>query len=176
VRGADGHVLLGLDGGDDVAHPGAAGALQCGQQGALADHHEVGAARLVEQIVFDSDDLVIAAAQYPAAGDPHRIGGGCAIEGLGGGCAPVDHQRLVVVVAHAEASDVALVLVVDEVQAPEDQAFVFGIQDGEPFGGLVGEGVALEQSGAVFFAHPIGAIGQVFGAALGLHVACCRGR
>ena len=39
--GADGLVLLALDGGDDVAHVRAAGAAQRGQQGTLAEHPQV---------------------------------------------------------------------------------------------------------------------------------------
>ena len=53
-------------------------------------HHEV---------VLDADDGGAAAAQHAAAQDPHRLGRRRAVEGGRRGRAPVDDERLVVVVA-----------------------------------------------------------------------------
>ena len=79
------------------------------------------------------------------------LGRGGAVERLGGRGAPVDHQRLVVLVAHADAADVAD-LAVGAVEPAEDQALVLGVEDGEPLGGLEGEDVALVEPGAVLLA------------------------
>ena len=167
-------VLLGLDGGDDVAHPGPTGPLQRRHQGALADHHQVCLGGVVQQVVLDASHLVVATTQDAAADDAHRVGGGGAVERFGCRGAPVDHQRFVVVVAHADAADVARLCGV-EVESSEDQALMLGVQDRQPFGGLEGEGVPLEQSGTILLTHPIGAVGLELGPAFCLDVAC-RGR
>ena len=75
VRRADRLVLLGLDGGDDVAHGVASGPGQRRHQRALADHHQLRVGLLaVQQVVLDADHPVAAAAQHPAADDLHRVG------------------------------------------------------------------------------------------------------
>jgi len=79
------------------------------------------------------------------------------VKGLGGGSAPVDDERFVVVVAHTEASDVAD-FTVGEVESPKHEALVFGVEHRHPTSGLVGERVALEQRGAVFFPHEVSTV------------------
>ena len=160
VVGADRLVLLGLDGGDDVAHPRPPGTLQRGHQRALADDHQLVVGVRLEQVVLDADDDVVAAAQHAPADDVHRVGRGGAVERFGGSGPPVDHQRLVVVVADADPADVAD-LAVGVVEAAEDQALVFCVEFGEPAGRLEGEGVPLEQRRPVLLAQPRLAVGAV---------------
>ena len=136
--GPDRLVLVALDGGDDVAHLGATAAGQGGEQGAVADDDEVVGRLGDHEVVLDADDVGALAAQHPAAQDAHRLDGGGAVEGSGGGRAPVDDERLVVVVAHAEPADVAGLALgvplvpsesgVVEVEAAEDQALVLGVE------------------------------------------------
>ena len=147
--GPDRLVLLGLDGGHDVAHLVAPGSRQGGHQGALADHHELRRGRgRVQQVVFDAYHQVVAATQDPAPNHLHRLGRGGPVERFSGAGPPVDHQRLEVVVANPEPADVAGT-VVGEVEPPEDQSLMLGIQDRKPPSRLVGEGIAFEQGGAV---------------------------
>ena len=157
VRGADGLVLFGLDGGHDVAHGAAAGAAERRHQRTLAEDRQSGLGGAVEEVVLDADHAVVAAAQDPTADHVHGLGLRGAVERLGGGGAPVDDQRFVLLVAYPDAADVAG-LVGGQVDAAEDQALVLGVEDGEAAGGLVGEGVALEQGGAVLLAEEVGAV------------------
>jgi len=75
-------------------------------QGALADDRQLGLDLVVEQLVLDADHLRTLAAQHAAAHDVPRLGRGGLVEHRGGGCPPVDQQRVVVVVAQADAADV----------------------------------------------------------------------
>ena len=135
--------------------------------GRLGDH----------QVVLDADDVGALAAQHPAAEHAHRLDRGGAVERRGGRRAPVDDQRLVVVVAHAEPADVAhLALggavavghVVVEVEPAEDQAFVLALQGVAAPGGVEHQGVALEQPGELLVADVAGAVGTPAGQAVGL--------
>ena len=159
VVGADRLVLLSLDGGDDVAHAVPAGPLQGGHQRTLADDHElVGALAVVEEVVLDAGHDVVAATQHPSAHDVHRLGGRRPVEGLGCPCPPVDDQRLVLLVAHADASDVAD-LPVGVVEPPEDEALVLRVEGRQSPGCLERERIAFEQRRAVLFPHvalPVG--------------------
>ena len=105
--GPDRLVLVGLDRRDDVAHPLAAAAGQGRHERAVADDDEVVGRLGDHEVVLDADDGRAAAAQDAAAQHAHRLGRGRAVEGGGGRGAPVDDERLVVVVADAEAADVA---------------------------------------------------------------------
>ncbi len=109
--GPDDHVLLGLDGGDDVAHRVAAGPAQGGHQRAVADRGQLLAVQRrgdlrAHQVVLDAQDAAALGADDPAAYDAAGSDRGGPVEGGGGGCAPVDDQRAVVGVQHAEAADV----------------------------------------------------------------------
>ncbi len=141
--GADRGVLLGLDGGDDVPHAPGALAAQGGHERAVADHGELLGGVLVEQVVADLLDAPPEGADDAAAGDLLAVDGGGAVEGRGGGGAPVHQERPVLGVAHAEAADVADAAVV-EVQAAEHEPFVLGVEVGDAAGGAVDEHVALE--------------------------------
>src|SRR5690606_26474132 len=99
-RCADDPVLLGLDRGDDVLHlPGAAG-VQAGQQGGLSGKAEVAAlvgGVQVEHLVLVVHDLPPLGVQVAASPHPVPGCGGGQVERAGGRGAPVDQQRLVVV-------------------------------------------------------------------------------
>ena len=60
-------------------------------------------------------------------------------------------------------------VIVSEVKSTEDQTLVFGIEDCQPLGRVVGEGIAFEHRRTVLFADPTGAIGAV-------HVLASRGQ
>ena len=151
-------------------HGPVAGAGQLGHQRALADDRQVrpGAVeRLgVEQLVLDPDDLRAQAAQHPAAYDAVRLGRRGLVEHRGRGRAPVDQQRVAVLVAQADPADVARlgVDVLVEVEPPEDQPLVGGVELRDPPGGLEDHGVALDQAALV--AEPAAAValpGQLLG-------------
>ncbi|MGR7003013.1 hypothetical protein ACU686_41965 [Yinghuangia aomiensis] len=143
--GADRVVLLLLDGGDDVAHAAVAGAAERGEERAVADHDQVvGGVLGVEEVVFDVDDLVAAAVQDAAAHDLPRVLRGGLVEGLGGGGAPVDDEDLAVLVADADAADVPHVAGV-QVEAPEDEAVVGGVEGARPQFGAEDHGVAFHE-------------------------------
>ena len=104
---ADGLVLVALDRRDDVAHLAAAAAGQRRDEGAVAEHDDVVGRLGHHEVVLGADDRGALAAQHPAAHDAHRVDRGRAVERGCRGRPPVDDERLVVVVAHAEAADVA---------------------------------------------------------------------
>ena len=161
--GPDGLVLVTLDGGDDVAHLAAPAAGQRCDEGAVTDHDDVLGRLGHHQVVLDPDHGGPAAAEHPTADHAHRVDRGGAVEGGGRWCAPVDDQRLVVVVAHPEPADVADIALrsggrlVAEVQAPEDEPFVLLLDGGAPTRRGVDQGVALEQPGHLLVAHVAGA-------------------
>ena len=154
-------VLLGLDGGDDVAHGVAAGACQGREQGAVADHYQIGAVRVaIQQVVLDPDHPVTAAAQHSASDDMHGIGRCRPVERLGGRGAPVDHQGFVVGVANPDPADVAD-LTVCPIEPAEDQPLVLGVEHGEPLGRLEREHITLVETGAVLLADEGTAVGLI---------------
>ncbi|WP_370639677.1 hypothetical protein [Allobranchiibius sp. GilTou73] len=156
-----------LDGRDDVAHPAAPRAAEGGHQGAVADDdHPLG--RLGDhQVVLDPEHQGVAATQHAAAYDAVRVDRGGAVERRRRGSAPVDDQRLVLVVAHAQPADVPdLVL---QVQASEDQAFVLGLQRLAPTAGVEHQRVPLEEAGHLVVADRAAAVAEPAAEALGLH-------
>ncbi len=137
--GAHGLVLLGLDGGHDVAHATGALSLERREQRTLAHDGETGLTNgsRVEHLVVEADDLTaplgqdVAATQYAHPGDRGRP-----VERLGDRRPPVDHQRGVLGVVDAEPSHVEALGVV-EVEPPEAERRVADVQRGEPaLGGL----------------------------------------
>jgi hypothetical protein len=121
--GADDPVLLALDGGHDVAHAAGAAGREGGQQGRLAaEPVALGVAQRlqVEDVVLDAQDLPAPGPEMAAAHHPVAVGPGGPVERLGRGGAPVDQQRLAVVVEQPEAADVQ-VAAVGPVQPPEAQ-------------------------------------------------------
>jgi hypothetical protein len=142
---ADHRVLLGLDGGHDVAHPAGAvrtdrrqqGALT-GQRAALAGVHRVE----VERLVLDAGDGAAAGGQVPPADDLARRGGGGLVEVAGGGRPPVDQQLGLLVVGEPEPADVAPGSVA-QVDPAEGQPVLHGLQLGQPLLVQGGEGVTL---------------------------------
>ena len=176
--GPDRLVLVALDRRDDVAHPGAAAAGQRGHEGAVADDDEVGRRLGDHEVVLDADDVGALAAQHPPAQHAHRLDRGRAVERRGGRGAPVDDQRLVVVVADAEPPDVAdlplraavgvgLRRVVD-VEAAEDEPLVLALQGVAPAGRVEDQGVALEEPGHLLLAGGADAVGTPPRQAVGL--------
>ena len=146
---ADGFVLLLLDRGDDRVHRAVAGAAQAGEQRAFADDDQiVGGVVGIEQVVLDADDLLARAAQHATADDAGRILGGGLIEHGGSWCAPVDDDDVTVLVAYADATDVAG-LSVEQVEPTEHESVVGGIERGDALGRLEDHGVALDEAAFV---------------------------
>ena len=141
-RRADRLVLLGLDGRDDVAHPSRARTLERGEQRALADDRQV---RLVgcvavEDLVVEADDhapLPGTGEEVAPAHDVHRLDRGRAVEGLGDRCAPVDDDRVALLVGDGDAPDVvgagrlAVAVPVAQVEPPEAERQVADVERGE---------------------------------------------
>ena len=146
ARGTNGLVLLLLDRRDNRVHGAVAGPAEARQQGALADDDEVfGCVVGVEQVVLDADDLVTGAPQDSAADDAGRIQGGRLIEDRGCRCTPVDDDHIAVLIAHANATDVAG-LAAGEVEPAEDEAVVGRVERREALGGLEHHGIALDEA------------------------------
>ena len=122
----------------------------------------------VEQLVLDADHGAVVGAQHPAPDHALRLGGGGLVEHRGRGGAPVDEQGVALGVAQADPADVAG-LGVDalvEVEAPEDQPLVGGVELGDPLGRLEHHRVALDEPALV--AEPAAAValgGELLGAA-----------
>ena len=174
--GADGFVLLGLDGGDDVAHAAGAFLVEGGEQRTLPHHGEarglggVG----VEHLVVEADDLPAVGLEVAAAGDAHRLDGRGPVEGLGEGRAPVDDQRREVVVGDRDATDVERLgglggpavggiggsVGVEEVEAAEGERRVADVEAGQAAAGVGLGGLALEPG-------LVGAASSDLGVALG---------
>ena len=152
-RGAHRLVLLGLDRGDDVAHPARAMTLQRGEERGLAHDREaglVGGGR-VEDLVVDADQLPPLGLEVPAPDDAHGLDAGGAVERLGDRGAPVDDQRRLIGLGDGDPPDVEAV--VDgtlpvgaglQVDASEGQGRVPDVQGREPPAGVGGGGVTLE--------------------------------
>ena len=107
-RRPDRFVLLGLDGGDDVAHPPGALEVERGEERALPHHGEARRCRGVgvEDLVVEADQAPAVGLEVPAAGDAHRLDRGGAVERLGDRRPPVDHERREVVVGDRDPADV----------------------------------------------------------------------
>jgi hypothetical protein len=141
-RGADDPVLLGLDGGDDVAHPAGAPGGDAGDQHGLAGQRpavRLGQPVEVEDLVVDAGDGALPGVDVPAPDQAGRILGGGGVEGLRRGRAPVDELGLVLVVAQPDPPDVQcgtelLVRTVIRITvgAAEAQAVLDRVQLGEP--------------------------------------------
>ncbi|GAB4009090.1 hypothetical protein GCM10029992_67200 [Glycomyces albus] len=139
---SDRGVLFGLDGRDDVAHPAGALAAERGHERTVADHRQAVGRVLVQQVVDDLLDAATEGSDDAAAGHLLAVDRGGAVERRGGEGPPVDQERPVLLVADAEAADVADPAVV-EVEAAEDQSLVLGVEVGDAAGGPVDEHVAL---------------------------------
>ncbi len=164
--GPDGFVLLGLDGGDDVAHAAGAGPVEGGEQRPLPHHGEAGVrgGLGVEHLVVETDQAPPVGLEVAAAGHVHGGHRGGAVEGLGDGSAPVDDQGVEIVVGDREAADVvrggvarggggARVLRVrrvrltglgDHVEATEAQGLLADVEGGQTLPGVGLGGLPLE--------------------------------
>ena len=165
-RRPDDRVLLGLDGGDDVAHPSRSAGGQRREQGALpGEHGEIAVVQPVEV-----QHLVLDAGDGPAAGDQvaapdHAVGprGGRAVEGLRGRRAPVREQRGVLVVGEPDPPDVAR-RAVRQVEPAEGEALLDAVE--------LGQAILVQGRERV----PLGAVLRRAGRTVASHVGeACRG-
>ncbi len=146
-RGADRLVLFLLNGGDDVAHLRAPSPSQRRQQRAFTEHRQLAGLVRVQHIVVEVHHLRPTADDHPPAYHPHRLAGRGPVERGRGRGPPVDQQRLPILVAYAQPADVVGLAVV-EVQPPEHQPLRLGVQRPQLRGGLVDDGVPLDQPAA----------------------------
>jgi hypothetical protein len=181
-RCPDGLVLVALDRRDDVAHLPATAAGQRRHERTVADDDDVVRGGRDHEVVLHPHDPRTAAAQHPAPHDAHRVDRRGPVERRCRRGTPVDDERLVVVVAHPEAPDVADVPLVGarllgaEVEPAEDQPLVLGVDHGASAGSGIDESVALEQPGHLLVADITGAVGATPGEAVGLDVGGSPGR
>ncbi len=105
-RSADDDVLLGLDGGHDLAHRARAGRSDLGE-------HRIGDARarrvvvgVVELLVAVRGQLTVGEGEATAMGQAERVGMRRPVERRRDRRSPVDHHRLVTVVLDVAATDV----------------------------------------------------------------------
>ena len=173
LRRADDLVLLGLDGGDDVAELAGTAAGEDGEEGAVAAQAADALEPLVvpdaevaraEELVLDAEELAPVDREVAPAGEAHRVAARRSVEGLGDGRAPVDDDGLGGLVGHRDAADVErldghvgrrgavganaghgrAIAVRDAVDAAEDQRGVAEVQLREAREQRLVEGVALE--------------------------------
>jgi hypothetical protein len=99
-------VLLGLDGGDDVAHRPDTGALDLGHQHPVGGGQRLGLVQQVEHLVLDRGEGT-APVPEPAP-DPHAVAAGRAgpVEGMGEPGPPVDDHRVALGVGDVAPPDV----------------------------------------------------------------------
>ena len=107
-RRADHHVLLGLDGGHDVAHLSRARPLQLGEEG-VGQPAATGRVGIVEMLVEDVDEHLTVDAEAPPAGQAHGVGVGGAVEGARDAGAPIDDDGLAGGALDMAAPDVEVV-------------------------------------------------------------------
>jgi hypothetical protein len=151
----DREVLLGLDGGHDGVHRAVAGAGQLGHQGALADDRQpVGGGVVgVEEVVLHGGHPGPGATQHASSYDALGVRRGRLVEHGRGRRAPVDQHRVAVLVTQADPADVARPVAlgdgVVEVEPPEHQTLVGGVEGRDPLRRLEHHRVALDETALV---------------------------
>ncbi|WP_447644336.1 hypothetical protein [Nocardioides zeae] len=156
--GPDGLVLLRLDGRDDRVHRAVAGPGELRHERALADDRQRAPGSLlrllglgVEQLVLDALDDRARRAQHATAHDALGVRRGRLVEHRGRRGPPVDEQHVVVLVAQADAADVARlrVALARQVEPSEHQALVRGVELGDALRRLEDHRVALDEPALV---------------------------
>ena len=145
--GATDHdVLLGLDRRDDVVHATGPRRVERGHERTLADEVEPGLARGgdVEDFVLEPDELAVPPSEVASAHDAHGVVGQGAVERLGRRRAPVDDERVAVLVGDGDATHVEAAAV-GEVEATDEQAVLGDVERSQPVAGVRDGAVALEQ-------------------------------
>jgi hypothetical protein len=132
-RRPDDLVLLGGDGGDDVAHLARPAPLQLGQQrvGNAAVVGRVDAVGVVEHLVEQVVEPAAGHHEAAAAGQAEGVDRGGPVEGDGHVGPPVDHHRVAVGVLHVSPPDVPGVAEL-LVEAAEAEAGHVGVERGQP--------------------------------------------
>ncbi len=105
-RGADHFVLLGLDGGDDLAHRTRASRTDLGQHGVGDTRTGRLVIGVVELFVEVGRDRPFGEREPAAVGEAERVGVSGAVERGRDRCPPVDHHRIVPVVLDVASADV----------------------------------------------------------------------
>jgi hypothetical protein len=100
------------------------------------------------EMPFGADDgsRPRAGGEVPSPGQAHVVAAGGPVERFGHRCAPVDDDRVLLVVAHRDPADVVRRRIVDRVDAPEAQGRISEVQLGQPVQHRVPDDVAFEAS------------------------------
>lgn len=135
-RGAHDRVLLGLEGRDRGAHAAGTPLGQGCQQRALADEAVLvvrPGRRAVERLVVHAGDAVARGPHVPAPREALRLARGRGVEGAGAVGAPVEHERVGVVVGRGDPDppDVAR-HALDGVDAAEHEPALRPLELGAP--------------------------------------------
>ncbi len=142
--GADDGVLVGLDGGEHVAHPGGPVAAQAGDERGLVVERRVSFERVgAEHLVPVVADPAAGPAVPATARETQRVGVGRREERLGGGGAPVEQQPAAGAVGEAEASHVHGFAAVGGDDAPQAQVQAEAAQGAQAGGQAVDLGVPV---------------------------------
>ena len=132
---ADDGVLVGLDGGEHVAHPGRPAAAQAGDEGGLVVERGVpDQPARGEHLVPVVADPAAGPAIPAAAGQTHRVGVGRPEERLSRGGTPVDQQPATRAAGEAKPTDVHGLGIVRADHAPEAQVQTEAAQSAQPSG------------------------------------------
>ena len=146
--GATDHdVLLGLDRRHDVLHATGPRRVERGHERALAHEVEPGLASAAPTSKTSSSSPTsspCSPTEVASAHDAHGVVGQRPVERLGRGRAPVDHERVAVLVSDGQATDVEAAAV-GEVEATDEQAVLRDVERGQPVAGVGDGAVALEQ-------------------------------
>ena len=158
VRGTNDLVLLGLNGGDDVAELSRATTSKSGEQGAVATQTRVfllhtietlvvadAQVALAEEFVFDTEQLATLDGKVTSTSEPHRLATRRSIERLGYRRAPVDHHWFALLVGDGQTTDVETLdaLALHAIDTTEHQRRVAEVEIGEARQKLLVESIAL---------------------------------
>ena len=123
-------VLVGLDRGDDVAHPRLAAAVELLEQ-EVSDARAV-EGRAVERLVGDVRQPSAGGAEAPAERDALRVDRRGGVEGSGRGRLPVDDELPLLGVLHPATTDVERPLDIVEVEAAKEEPALGVLVGDEP--------------------------------------------
>ena len=145
-RGPDREVLLGLDRRHDGVHRPIPRSRELSHQGAFAHDRQVGLDRGVEEFVLERHHGGAGAPQHAAP--DHVLGGrrGRLVEDRRRRSPPVDQQRVLLGIAQSDPADVARgrIHLTAQVQAPEHQPLMGGVELRDPLGSLEHHGVTFD--------------------------------
>ena len=143
-RRTDDFILFALNRGDDVSQAaGASGLERADQRSPTLDllarcRFLVESGEVTEELVVDIDEPAAPGREMAAPIQAHRVDPGGSVEGLGGRCSPIDHNRILFSIPDANPADVQRVaegLVV--IDTPEHQRRITDIELSQSVGDVL---------------------------------------